>query len=165
MCHLGFPEESPGETDQLSLADTEVLSALLDLVLQPGLQVGHELLEVGLLQGRPHLLVTVAAEGVQIHPETAGEEDGVLGDDGQLAAEVVQSQLGDVPSVNLDVPLGGLHQSEQRHGEGGLAGSRPAHDTDLLSSGHLGQPDNFRLQFCFGDATTSLVISQSVSQD
>ena len=81
-------------------------------MLQPGLQVGDVLLEVGLLQGRPHLLVAVAAEGVQVHPEAAGEEDGVLGDDGQGGAEGPQAQLRDVQAVYSDAATSSFRQPE-----------------------------------------------------
>ena len=99
----------------------------------------HVLLEMGLLQRGPHLLVRVVAEGVEVHPEGAGEEDGVLRDDGELAAEVVQPELRDGPPVYLDAALRGLHQPEQGHGERGLAGPGPAHDADLLAPGHRGR--------------------------
>ena len=42
--------------------------------------------------------------GVEVVPEAAGEEDGVLGDDGEAGAELVQPQPRDVHSVNTDPP-------------------------------------------------------------
>ena len=42
-------------------------------------QAAHKALEVGELQGSPHLLVRVAVEGVQVHPQRPREQHGVLG--------------------------------------------------------------------------------------
>ena len=45
------------------------------------------------VQYPPELLVGVSGEGVEVVPEAAGEEDGVLGDDGDGGAERGQAHL------------------------------------------------------------------------
>merc|ERR1712045_40481 len=53
-------------------------------------------------------------------------------DDGQLAAELVETKLGDVKAVNDNLALGRLNESEESQGEGGLAGSSAANNTNSL---------------------------------
>ena len=59
-------------------------------------------------------------------PDGADEEDGLLGDDGQLAPQLLQPQVGDVDPVHGDGAPRQLHQSEQSHAQGGLACRRTA---------------------------------------
>ena len=151
---LGLPQQRPRQADQLPLAHGQVLAALGHLVLQPGLESAHELREVRLAQRGPHRLVTVPLKRVEVVPEAAGEEDRVLGDDGELAAELVQPQPRDVHPVNTDPSCGvniqiissvcfikylicpltrdWLQQPEECEGEGGLARPRPAHHAHPL---------------------------------
>lgn len=65
-------------------------------------------------------------------PESAREEDGILRDDCDATAQVVQTQLGDVDSVDADAALGSLDHPEQSQRHRGLARSRPAHYAHLL---------------------------------
>ena len=91
----------------------------------------------------------MSGEGVEVVPEAAGEEDGVLGDDGDGGAERGQAHLqystvqystvqrgqahpGDVHPVYGDGAGGGLDDAEEGEGDGGLARPRPAHDAHLL---------------------------------
>jgi hypothetical protein len=54
---------------QLSLADTEVFSALVDLEVETAGQVCYVRLQVSLLQRSPDVRVAVVLEWVQVHPE------------------------------------------------------------------------------------------------
>lgn len=65
-------------------------------------------------------------------PESAREEDGILRDDCDATAQVVQTQLGDVDSVDADAALGSLDHPEQSQRHRGLARSRPAHYAHFL---------------------------------
>lgn len=49
----------------------EVLASFTALVVQLVGEAAHKVLEVGELQGLPHVLVRVAVEGVKVHPEGA----------------------------------------------------------------------------------------------
>ena len=60
-------------------------------------------------------------EGVQVLAERAGKEKGVLRDDGEAAAEVVQPDARHVQAVDLERPPRGLHEPEQRLQERRLA--------------------------------------------
>lgn len=50
-------------------------------------------------------------------PHSAAEQYWLLGDDGQFAAEVGQSDVVDVNAVNQDRPPTALHQTEQDHAQ------------------------------------------------
>jgi hypothetical protein len=62
--HFCFSEQSSSQTDELTLADTEVASSLGDLVREAGLQRGHEVVQVSQLQDLPHVRVAVVVERV-----------------------------------------------------------------------------------------------------
>ena len=49
------------------------------------------ILEVGEFQSLPDRFVLLLLEGVEVDPEGAGEEDGVLGNDGELLPQMVQT--------------------------------------------------------------------------
>ena len=47
----------------------------------------------------PYLLVSVLREGVQVGPETAGEDDGVLRDDGDGGPELGERNSGNIDTI------------------------------------------------------------------
>lgn len=47
----------------------EVLASFIALMLQLVGEAAHKVLEVGELQGLPHVLIRVAVKGVKVHPE------------------------------------------------------------------------------------------------
>lgn len=53
-------------------------------------------------------------------PDCPAEQNWVLGDDGQLAAEVGQPDAADVHAVDQDGAATALHQPEQGHAQRGL---------------------------------------------
>ena len=58
--------------------------------------------QVWQLEGIPELLVCVSIERIQVDPNGPGEQDGVLGYDGQLVAELMKAEVRDVNSINLE---------------------------------------------------------------
>ena len=99
---LGLPQERPRQADELPLSHAQVLAALGHDVLEAVAEAVDKLLEVGQLEGAPHLVVGVGAEGVQVDAQGPAEEHGVLRDDGELRSELVQSQIGDGDVVDGD---------------------------------------------------------------
>ena len=65
-----------------------------------------------MLQSGPQLLVRVAVDGVQVEPQGASKEDGVLGDDGDPRPQLAQSQVRDVDLVYLNGTSSSLHDPE-----------------------------------------------------
>ena len=65
-----------------------------------------------MLQSGPELLVRVAVDGVQVESQRAGEEDGVLGDDGDPRPQLAQAQVRDVHLVYLNGASRRLHDPE-----------------------------------------------------
>ena len=61
-----------------------------------------------------------------------GEEDGVLGNDGDPGPKLAEPKDPDVDAVNLDGAARGLDDPEEGQGQRGLARPGPAHDPDLL---------------------------------
>ena len=47
----------------------------------------------------PYVLVTVLGEGVQVGPQAAGEDDRVLGDDGDGGPELGERNSGDIDTI------------------------------------------------------------------
>ena len=90
------------------------------------------LLQAGLLDHLPQVVVGELVEGVQVGAHGAGPHHGLLGDDGQGGAQLAQGQGGDVHTVNADGTLVELKHAVQGQQQGGLAGTGTAHHTSLL---------------------------------
>ena len=56
-----------------------------------------------LFQRSPKHLIRILVEGIQVVPHGAREQHRLLGDDGQLAAELVQAQLRRLATVDYDL--------------------------------------------------------------
>ena len=156
---LGPRDDGAGETEELSLALGEVEAAFGDLGVEgledvgvcvgggggggaaAGARFGDELVAAGrtgvadqmdAFEGVAELGVGVLVEGVEIAAHGAGEEHGVLRDDGETAAEVVQVDLGDIDAVDEDLAFAGREEAEEREGKRGFAGAGAADNTDAL---------------------------------
>ena len=70
-------------------------------------------LEMRQFECLPDLVVVVLLEGVEVDPEGAREEDGVLRDDGQSRAETGEAEMGDVDAINADASPGCLDDPEE----------------------------------------------------
>ena len=100
-------------------------------MVEAGGEALHQGLEVGALERTPHVLVGELAVGVEVDAQRAGEEHGVLGDDGDARAQRVQPQEGDVDAVDQNLAGGSLHDAEQPQRQRGLPRAGAAHDTNL----------------------------------
>jgi hypothetical protein len=69
--------------------------------------------EMDALEGFAELLVGEFVEGVEVGADGAGEEDGVLRDDGEAGAEVVEFDGGDVDAVDDDTACSGFEEAEK----------------------------------------------------
>ncbi len=76
--------------------------------------------------------VGLVVEGVEVGADGAGEEDGILWDDGEAGAEVVELDLGDVDAVDVDAAGARFEEAEEGEGQGGFACARAAHHADSL---------------------------------
>mmetsp|Transcript_22087 Transcript_22087/g.70542 ORF Transcript_22087/g.70542 Transcript_22087/m.70542 type:complete len:314 (+) Transcript_22087:197-1138(+) len=132
--HFGLREHRPGEAEQLALALRKVLAVLGHLAVEAAHlfnRAGH----LALLERLPDRVVVVLAERVEVGAHGATEDDRVLRDDGDLGAQVVQADLGDVHAVDFDragaifVYLR-LNQAQQREEHAGLAAAGAAHHAD-----------------------------------
>ena len=65
------------------------------------------------------------------------EQDGVLGDDGDLGAQRGDGQVADVVSVDEQPPAGDIEEARQQMDQRGLAGAAGADDGDHLARADL----------------------------
>jgi len=68
------------------------------------------------LEGVPEGLVAVFAAGVEVRAQGALDNGGVLGNDGEVGAEVVEAKAGGVDFVDGDVAGGRLNEAEPDSG-------------------------------------------------
>lgn len=71
-------------------------------------------------------------EGVKVEAETSREESRLLGDHSDLLTQVLQVNLANVDSIDLDVSPGELDDASQRHAESRFAGTGTSHDSDFV---------------------------------
>lgn len=76
--------------------------------------------------------VGVLVKGIEVRAHGAGEQDRVLGDDGQAGAQGMQVDCGDVEAVDVDAALAGLEEAEEGERQGRLAGTGAADDADAF---------------------------------
>ena len=94
------------------------------------------LFELHLLERVPQLLVLELVERVEIRSHCADEERGLLRNDGELASQLVQTELADVDVVDEHASLlaaADLGHSEDGLDDGGLACACAADDADFLA--------------------------------
>lgn len=106
-------------------------------------------------EGGPELEVCVLGEGVEVGADGAFEEGGVLGDDGEAGAEVLETDVGDVLVVDyyracagcgvsmvfvltglrwVVLTAGDLIEPEQGGDDTRLSSARPADDANVLAT-------------------------------
>lgn len=54
------------------------MASFATVVVQPTFETVHEVLQVGLLQRRPDLLVGKLVEGIDVEPQRAGKQNRIL---------------------------------------------------------------------------------------
>ena len=77
-------------------------------------------------------VVGLGAEWIDVGSQCSGEEQRILRDNGHFGSQVIQANLRYVDPVNDDGATGQLTHSEKRNHDGGLARTRPAHDTNFF---------------------------------
>ena len=55
--HFSFPQQGPGQTNELSLTDAQVFAAFADLVFEAVLKGRNEVFEVGVIQAAPNRFI------------------------------------------------------------------------------------------------------------
>lgn len=129
-------EDGADDADELFLARSEVLAVGLDLLVEAERVAEEEVAETGFVEEADHLCLGSGAGGVEVETERAFEDGRVLGNDGDLVAQVGELDGGNVESVDEDGARAGFHNATQGETDGRLAGARPSDDADLLSGLH-----------------------------
>jgi len=135
----GVAQEGAGEGEPLLLAAGEQGAALADDGL---VTLGHgpdEIVGVGVDRGGDHLFARgVRAAEQQVAVDGVVEEHRVLGDDGDVAAQVGEAHRAHVVAVDGDPAGGGLVEAGNEVGEGGLAGAAGADEGADRAGGNRG---------------------------
>lgn len=146
-------DDGAGQAEELALALGEVQTALRDGrgevvenvgVLGDGRGVGgvgggdvpRGGEQVHALQTIPQLGIRVLVKGVQVRAHCAREEHGILRDNCEPRAQIVQLDLGDVQPVDVDRARARLEEAEEGQGQGGLARAGAADHADALVALH-----------------------------
>lgn len=120
------PQDGPGQTYKLPLADAEVVAAVEDIMVQ------CDIVQFDLPQHLPQPHVVVLIERVQIVAQTLGEEYRFLRYDGDLTAQITQIHCACVTTVNFDLALQTfVEQAKERRDQGGLAGASSSHNPNF----------------------------------
>lgn len=127
-------KDGASKAEELALADTKTRAHLSDFVGELFREVADDLLEFDGAEGDPDVIVRELFKGVEVEAEGAREEDGILGDDGEMGSEVAEVHLADVDAVDLDLARGEFDDAEDGSEEGGLSSSSAAADTNLLAA-------------------------------
>lgn len=131
----GVGEDGPGQRDALALAAGEGEALLADLGVVPGGQRPDEPLGLGGAGGRLDLLLGGAGVPVgDVGADGVGEEEGVLRDQSDRAAQGLVRQLADVVAADADRAAVGVVEPGQKEGDGGLAAAGGPDDGDGLPS-------------------------------
>ena len=92
----------------------------------------HLLLQAAVADGLPqHHVVAKLSKGIKVGAHGAGEDNGLLGDDRQAAAQLLQGQAGDVHAVGNYRAALQIEHAVERQQQGGLAGAGAADDAHL----------------------------------
>ena len=75
---LGVAQDGARQTQQLALADTEILAGFEHLRVQFVRQLAHERVQVGLLERAPERRVAVHAKRIQVEAHAGRKQHGVL---------------------------------------------------------------------------------------
>ncbi len=130
-------EDRPGQGDALALAAGEGQALLADLGVVPGGQGPHEPVGLGGAGGGLDLLVGGARVPVgDVGADGVGEEEGVLGDEADRAAQGRVGQLADVVSADAHGAAVGVVEARHQQRDGGLPAAGGADDGDGLALRH-----------------------------
>ena len=135
----GVAEEGAGEGEALFLSARETCAAFADEGFVPSGKTEDKLVRVGGAGGGLDLGARgLGARDEEIVVNRVVEKDGVLGDDGDIAAEVGEADRADIVAVEGDATGNGIEEAWDEIGEGGLAGAARA---DKCADGAGGDQD------------------------
>ena len=116
--YLGTFEQCAGNGDALTLAAGESGATLADLGLVAIWQFVDEVVDFGSFAGIDDVVEAgVGMRHDQVVVEGAREQYGFLRDDAVGLAQFVGGEVADVAAIELDLPIGGLVEAEQKFGQ------------------------------------------------
>lgn len=134
--HRPVGQQGPGDGQPLALP-AEPYPALADLGVKALGQPLDEVQGIGRFSRRAQLFLVSPGTAVgDVGAHRVVEQDGLLGDDGDLTAQAVQGGLADIHPVKGDPPLAHLVKTRQQVHQGGLAAPAGAHQGQDLAAVH-----------------------------
>ena len=135
---LRIGEQGAGERDPLALAPGEQGALLADDGVVAVRQGADEVVRLGRAGGRLDLLVgrVRAAEG-DVGTDGVGEQEGVLEDDADLAAQAVERHVAHVDAFEANVPGLDVVEAREQQPDRRLPRARRADNPDRLARGDL----------------------------
>ena len=77
--------------------------------------------------------VVTSTSWIDVLSDGTTKQERVLGDDGKTAPDCLQTEVAEIPSINLDLSFTHLHSPEECLGNRTFASTGSADDADLLS--------------------------------
>ncbi len=82
----------------------------------------------------PNLRIKMLCKRVKVEAYSPSKQSGLLGDDAQSRSDIMQSEGGDIQTINQDLPSCWFHKTEKRTDKGGFATASATHHTHSLTS-------------------------------
>ena len=138
--HAAVGQDGARDGQQLALALADVAGVLVDLGVVALRQRLDEVVDVGRLRRRLHLLVGgVQLAVADVVANGAVEQPRVLQHHAEQAAQIVAREIADVRAADLDAARLHVLEAHEQLDPGGLAGARGADQRDGLAFRHLGR--------------------------
>src|SRR6266852_8197215 len=126
--------ESAGEINELALTDGERGAAFVDAGADAFRERFDEIGEADFADGSfDGVAVDAGGAEADVGFDGAGEEKGILEDDAELAAQVLEIDFADVDAVEQDLAALNVVEAEKERDERGLAGAGVADDGESLA--------------------------------
>ena len=127
-------QEGPADGDELTLALGQVVPGVRQHGLISVRQHGHHLVHITEGGGLPHVFIGGIGFGIgQVRPDRVRKQNRILQHDPHQVAEVRAVDVFDVHTVQQDLAAVDVIEPHQQVDDGGLAGTRRAHQGDLLA--------------------------------
>src|SRR5882762_2394700 len=126
--------QGAGEIDELALADRKSGAALVDVAGHAFGQGANELAEADFFNGVfDGIAVDAGCAEADIRFDGAGEKKGILKDDAELAAQILELDEANVFAIKEDLTALDVVEAQQQGDQGGLAGAGVADDGESLA--------------------------------
>ena len=125
-------QDSTAYADKLPFSGRQVISILQNIGIESLFISVQQVFQLGSLQHISDPLIACFALRIQIKPQCATKNGGILWDNSDAASQVLKLHTLDIYIVNDDLSFDDLDDSCERQADRTLAGTCAADDSDLL---------------------------------